>query len=109
MFPKKSYWSTGVGGNMKKQNLWVIKDPKGRFVWDTINNYRSTCIYALECGLGVDPFHAEDETRDVYWKQLYRKGYRVEKIVIHMVTNTKRSGDFVNAIDIEKESYYCYW
>jgi len=66
---------------MKKQNLWVIKDPKGRFVWDTITIYRSTCISALECGLGVDPFHAEDETRDVYWKRLYRKGYRVEKIV----------------------------
>jgi hypothetical protein len=88
MFPKKSYWSTGVGGNMKKQNLWVIKDPKGRFVWDTISNYRSTCIYALEGGLGGEPFRVradsfreEDETRDVYWKRLYRQGYRVEKFV----------------------------
>ena len=67
---------------MKKQNIWIIKDPKGRFLWDTINNYRSTCIYALEGGLGGDPLHEECETRDMYWKRLYRQGYRVEKIVI---------------------------
>lgn len=78
---------------MKKQTLWVIKDPKGRFLWDTINNYRSTCISALECGLGVGPFHAEDETRDVYWKQLYRQGYRVTYIQI--TTESDTSGESI--------------
>jgi len=54
---------------MKKQNLWVIKDPKGRFIWRTISITRRECIDELL-------FH------HVNWKFVYRGGYRAEKIVI---------------------------
>jgi hypothetical protein len=69
---------------MKKQNIWIIKEPSGRLSWATIRAEREECIRVLEKAYGYEPMvsvTAKEKSRDVCWKHLYRLGYRVKKIL----------------------------
>ncbi len=75
---------------MKEQTLWVIKDPKGRFVWSTIDTTRSGCIGAL---LLDSILQDGDHYYDTNWKRLYYQGYRATSIQI--TTEADTSGESI--------------
>jgi hypothetical protein len=66
----------------KNRVFWVIKSPRGWYMWDTISATRKSCIFELEKAHDWESMVSvvsKEKNRDVCWKWLYRRGFRAEQ------------------------------
>jgi hypothetical protein len=65
-----------------RQNIWVLYNIKEeRFLWDAISTRRGETIQTASINHWPEKY-SNKEDRDMGWKYLYRKGWRVIKFTV---------------------------